>query len=83
MWVDQLKIAILENNEIKIEELISKLPEFESLEQMKEAAYMMQEAHTHLNKEKDILASKILKIKKQKEFINSSIKQTSSFDQSH
>lgn len=82
-WINQLKIAIIENNEKKIESLIEKLPQFESVEQMKEAAYIMQEAHNLLTQEKDILASKLLKIKKQKEFINSSIIQRSSFDQSH
>jgi len=82
-WTNQLKIAIIENNELKIEELLTELPQFDSLEQMKEAAYMMQEAHTLLNKEKNILTSKLLKIKKQKEFLNSSIRHQSSFDQSH
>jgi len=83
IWINQLKIAIVEKNEERIEELIYELPQFDSLEQMEEAAYMMQEAHTLLTKEKETLATKLLKIKKQKEFINSNIKHTSSFDQSH
>ena len=83
MWSNQLKIAIIEKNETKIEELVSTLPTFDTLEQMKEAAYMLQEAHTLLSKEKNILASKLLKIKKQKEFINATMQHKSSFDQSH
>lgn len=82
-WSKALKIALLEEDIEKIEVLIEELPQFNSLEQMKEAAYMMQEVHTFLNKEKNTYASKLIKIKKQKEFLNTSVKKHPSFDQSH
>lgn len=82
-WNNQLKIAIIEKNEEKIEKLIQTLPTFESLEQMEEAAYLMQEVHTFLSSKKDEFAHKLVQFKKQKEFLNSTILKTSSFDQSH
>ena len=82
-WTKQLKISIIENDETSIEKLIQDLPQFETIEEMKEAAYMMQEAHDFLSAKKDELASNLVKIKKQKEFLNSTITKTSSFDQSH
>ena len=81
-WINNLKIAIIEKDENKIEEIISTLPTFDSTQQMNEAAYMMKEAHDLLIKQKDILASKLLKIKKQKEYLNSAISKTTSFDTS-
>lgn len=81
-WVKELKIAIAEENPSKIEQLINSLPQFDSLEQMKEAAFLMQEAHTFMTLEKDKAASILLKIKKQKAFLNATSSQNSSFDQS-
>jgi uncharacterized membrane protein YvbJ len=81
-WVKELKIAIAEENESKIEKLIQKLPQFSSLEQMEEAAFLMQEAHTFLKSEKEKTAAILLKIKKQKAFLNSTSSQKPSFDQS-
>ncbi len=81
-WANQLKIAIIERDEVKIEKAIEKLPNFDSLEEMKEAAYLMQEAHNFLSSQKEEFASKLLKIKKQKEFLNATIQHPSSFDQS-
>lgn len=82
-WVKELKIALLEENELKMESLIEELPEFDSLEQMKEAAFMMQEVYTYLNNKKNDYASKLVKIKKHKEFLNSASVKQPSFDQSH
>jgi len=82
-WVKALQIALLEENELKMQKLIEELPQFDTLEQMQEAAYMMQEVHSFLSKQKNDYASKMLKIKKQKEFLNSAVKKRPSFDQSH
>ena len=81
-WVDQLKIALIEKDEAKIEKLIEKLPDFNSIDEMKEAAFMMQEAHDFLTSQKEKYATKLLKIKKQKEFLNTSMKHPTSFDKS-
>lgn len=82
-WTKELKIAIIEEDELKIEKIISELPQFNSLEQMDEAAHLMKAAHKLLSEKKDELASKLVKIKKQKEFLNSTLVKKSSFDQSH
>ena len=81
-WVDQLKIALIEKDETKIEKLVEQLPSFNSIEEMKEAAYMMQEAHDFLTSQKEKLATNLLKIKKQKEFLDTANKRFSSFDKS-
>lgn len=82
-WADQLKIAIIEKDESKIETIIEKLPNFNSIEEMEEAAYLMQEAHNFLATQKEKFAAKLLKIKKQKEFLEATSASTSSFDQTH
>ncbi len=82
-WVKELKIAIAEENPSKIERLVNAFPQFDSLEQMKEAAFLMQEAHTFMTSEKEKTAGILLKINKQKAFLNSASTQNASFDQSH
>ena len=82
-WIKELKIAIAEENESKIEKLINEIPKFSSLKEMEEAAFLMQEAHTFVKSEKERTASILLKIKKQKAFLNATSSQNSSFDQSH
>lgn len=79
-WAKQLKIAIIEKDESKIETIIDELPKFDSIEEMEEAAFLMQEAHKFLTTQKEEFAAKLLKIKKQKEFLNSTIQHTSSFN---
>ena len=81
-WAKELKIAIAEENEVNIEKITQTLPQFDSLKEMEEAAFLMQEAHAFLSAKKDELASRLVKIKKQKEFLNSTMSKTSSFDQS-
>jgi len=82
-WINQLKIAIIEKNEIKIEKLLEKFPQFSNIEEMKSAAVLMQEAHKFLTEKRDKYASNLIKIKKQKEYINYTSNKSSSFDQSH
>ena len=82
-WANQLKIAIIEKDESKIETIIEKLPNFNSIAEMEEAAYLMQEAHSFLATQKEEFAAKLLKIKKQKEFLEATSTPISSFDQSH
>jgi hypothetical protein len=81
-WINQLKIAVIEKNESKIDSLIQAMPQFETYKEMESAAYLLQEAHTFLSSEKDKIASNLLKIKKQKTFLNSVSSQNTSFDQS-
>jgi len=82
-WINQLKIAIIEKNETKIEELMADFPMFSSQEEMEKAAYLMQEAYDLLVSEKEIVAANLLKIKKQKEFLHSTSPSTPIFSQNH
>ncbi len=82
-WIKNLKIAIIEEDENKIDNLIQQLPQFNSLEQMQEAAHLMQEAYKLLKLKKDHAAASLLKIKKQKEFLQTTSTAKTSFDQSH
>jgi hypothetical protein len=72
-WINQLKIAVIEKNESKIDSLIQAMPQFETYKEMESAAYLLQEAHTFLSSEKDKIASNLLKIKKQKNISELSI----------
>jgi hypothetical protein len=82
-WINALKIAIVEENEEKIERLIQELPCFDDVQTMENAAYLLKEAHTLLSLKKDALASNLIKIKKQKEFLNALSSSSPSFNQSH
>ncbi len=82
-WINELKIAIVEENEEKIEKLIQELPSFDDVQTMQNAAYLMKEAHILLSLKKDALASSLIKIKKQKEFLNTLSSSSPSFNQSH
>lgn len=70
-WVKELKIAIIEENETKIYELISNLPQFNSLNEAKEAMALMQEAYRFvLNKMEE--TKKIMKnLRTSKSFLES------------
>lgn len=59
------------------------LPRFDDVQAMENAAYLMKEAHALLNLKKDTLAASLIKIKKQKEFLNAVSPSSPSFNQSH
>ncbi|MEA1920788.1 MAG: hypothetical protein U9N52_13180 [Campylobacterota bacterium] len=81
MWIKAFKIAIAERNIEEIDALIRSTPEFESIENMKEALYLIKEATTLIKaSQNDILKTKN-KLKKNIEFMQSAQSHsTSKFD---
>ncbi len=82
-WIKSLQIAIAEENENQIDHLINHMPDFDSLEEMQDATYIIREAYQLLIKRKEETAQKLLKLQKQKEFLHSSRTQSKTFDQTH
>lgn len=71
MWLNDLKIAIIEKDTQKIEALIDKMPIFEHLEGMQEAQYLLREALILLHTLKDETAKSMQQIKKNLNFLRS------------
>jgi outer membrane protein assembly factor BamD (BamD/ComL family) len=81
MWTHKLKIAIATENIAAIARLSNELPSFSSVEQMQEAAYLIQNALTFLNAQKASTATALSQIKKNLDFLQSSNnKPKSTFD---
>ncbi len=70
-WSDQLKVAIVTKDTKKIASLTESMPEFEDVEQMKEALFLIKEAYVLMNELRDKTLSQINQIKKNIEFLES------------
>ena len=71
MWLNSLKIAIVEKNTDKIDVLIDSIPKFNDLKEVESAMYLLKEAMELLHTLKDETAESMMKIKKNLDFINS------------
>lgn len=71
MWLNSLKVAVIEKDTQKLEELIETLPEFNSKDEMLEAAYILREALELLYTLKDETSASMKQIKKNLEFLES------------
>ncbi len=80
-WSNQLKAAIVTQNTKAIKMLIEEVPSFNSVEEMKEASYLLIEAQKLMIQLKDETLSQINQIKKNIKFIESTApKQKNSLD---
>ncbi len=70
MWLNDLKIAIIEKNTQRIDELVECMPMFDSLDDMKASAALLKEANLLMFTLKDETAESLQKIKKTKDFLN-------------
>ncbi len=70
-WLNELKIAIIEENENKIYELISNLPQFNSLEEARDATALMQEAYKFILKKMEETKKVMNSLKISKSFLES------------
>ncbi len=70
-WINDLKIAIIEENINKIRKLIDSMPAFEKLEDMKEAFALIGEAKNIVEKHKKEISREMEKIRKSKKFLES------------
>ena len=81
MWLNKLQIAIIEKDTDKLEELLETLPEFDNIEQMQKASYLLKAAQELLFTLKDEASLSMKQIKKNLEFLNSTqSKPTSKLD---
>jgi len=70
-WLNQFKIAIIDKDTQKMDELNSSMPEFETIEQICEAqAYIKQAIQIIVDKQSE-LRENMAKIQKTKKFLNS------------
>ena len=81
MWLNELKIAIVEKNPQEIDRLVESMPMFDDIEDMKNAAYLLKEANLLMMTLKDETATSLRKIKKTRDFIDSThAKESPSFN---
>jgi dsDNA-binding SOS-regulon protein len=78
MWLNKLKIAIIEKNTDNIDKLLENIPQLENEREMEEAMYLLKEANELLHSLKDETLSSMKQIKKNMEFLRSTEKQTAS-----
>ena len=70
-WIKELKIAIVEEDEEKIYNLMSNLPEFNSIEEANTVMALMQEAYKFILKKIDETKQVMRKLKTSKSFLES------------
>ncbi len=68
-WINEFKIAVIEEDIDKIRELILTMPSFEKVEEMKEAFSLIGEAKKLVQKHKNQVAIEMDKIRKSKKFL--------------
>ncbi len=69
-WVNNLKIAIIEEDTDNISKVLDRLPNFKDLDEAKEALSLIQTALDLVKKKKQEVLETMNKIKKTKEFLN-------------
>ncbi len=68
-WLTKLKIAIAEQNTMGIDKLISEVPKFDTIEEMKEAQYLFKEVSVLLHSLKDKTQVSMQQIQKNLDFM--------------
>jgi len=71
MWLDELEIAIVENDAQKISDLINSLPYFNTVDEMKKAQYLLAEAAKVIDIMRDEAANNMIRLKKHIDFLRS------------
>lgn len=71
MWLNELQIAIVEKDTDKLDKLLDSLPEFDNVDDMKKASFLLKEALELLYKLKDDTSESMIRIKKNLDFLKS------------
>ncbi len=71
MWLNSLKIAIIEKNTDSLQKLLDDIPKYEDKESQEQALYLLREALELLHTLKDQTAADMMKIKKNIAFLHS------------
>jgi len=70
-WLKSFKIALIEENEKKLKELIETIPAFENIDEMKEAFALISQAILMLKEKREKIKKDINKLNKAKAFLTS------------
>jgi len=71
MWLNNLKIAIIEKNTDKLNELMDNLPQLTKKEEIEQAIYLLREASELVYTLKDETSDSMKQIKKNLQFLRS------------
>jgi hypothetical protein len=81
MWLNSLKIAIVEKDTEKLNKLLDNLPKLEKKEEIEEAIYLLKGANEMVSNLKDKTSASMKQMKKNMDFLNSTQSaNTSRFD---
>lgn len=81
MWLNQLKIAVVQKNMELLSSLLDAIPTLENIQDIETALYLLQEATTFTQELKDETATSMTQIKKNLDFLNSTVaNKTAKFD---
>ncbi|DAB28360.1 MAG: hypothetical protein A2513_05545 [Sulfurimonas sp. RIFOXYD12_FULL_33_39] len=71
MWLNKLKIAVVEKNIDSLGKLLDNIPQLESKKEMEEALYLLREASEIVHTLKDKTSASMKQIKKNLDFLRS------------
>jgi len=81
VWLNQLKVAVVQRDTELLSSLLDDIPTLEDAQDIETALYLLQEATTIMQQLKDETAVSMKQIKKNIDYLNSSIAdQKSQFD---
>ena len=75
-WLDDFKIALIEEDDSKISSLLSSMPSFDTIEENQEAMTLIDQARKTYVFKKERLAKQIQQIEKSRKFLLSSENKT-------
>lgn len=71
MWLNKLKIAIVEKNTDALDKLMGELPQLKDKKEIEEVLYLLKEATSLMNTLKDETSSSMKQVKKNLDFLRS------------
>lgn len=71
MWLNKLKIAIVEKNPNALSKLLDDIPQLQSPKEIEEAIYLLKEATALMNSLKDETKASMKQVKKNLDFLRS------------
>ena len=71
MWLTQLKTALILEDIEKLSSLLEEMPQFENIEQMEEASYLLIQTKALIEKNKADTAQILLQLKNSQNFLKS------------
>ncbi|MBE0513956.1 hypothetical protein [Sulfurimonas sp.] len=71
MWLNRLKIAVVEKNPNALDKLLDDIPQLQNPKEIEEAIYLLREATSLMNNLKDQTKASMKQIKKNLDFLRS------------